>query len=92
LSDRTITITLINAPHPCPKCAACQAMVARLQERHPGRIEFRQIQADGPEAADFGVIMPPMLLLGDFIVSAGNVPRETGLTKLVERELQEAAS
>ena len=65
-------------------------MVARLQERYPGRIEFRQYPADAPEAEEFGVIMPPMMLLEDFIVTAGKVPIESGLTKLIAKQLGEA--
>lgn len=84
-----MTITLINALHPCPKCAACREMVGRFQERFPGRIVFRQIEADSPQAADFGVIMPPMVLLEDFLVAAGKVPLEGGFEKLIARQLGE---
>ena len=84
-----VTLTLIEAPRGCRKCEACLAMIQRLQERWPGRVELKTIMADAPEAADYGLIMPPMLLLGDFIVATGKVPLESGLVKLVARELGE---
>ena len=70
----------------------CIRMGGRLQEKWPGRIEFTVIPAESPEVADFGVIMPPMLLVKDFIVAAGKVPVESGLVKLVAKELGEESA
>jgi hypothetical protein len=86
-----LAITLISAPRPCPKCAQCRAMIARLQARHPGRLAFREIAADAPEAEDFGVVMPPMLILGDVILAAGRVPREDRLSALIADRLEEGS-
>ena len=80
---------MIVAPRKCKKCEACEAMIGRLEEQHPGRIEFRRVPADSPEASAFGVVMPPMLIVDDFIAGAGNVPREDGLAKIVARQLGE---
>ena len=71
---------------------ACEAMVARFQERYPGQINYRKVPADAPEAADFGVVMPPMLLLDDMILCAGKVPVESGLAQLLANELRDEAT
>ncbi|PIZ37493.1 MAG: hypothetical protein COY42_24110 [Armatimonadetes bacterium CG_4_10_14_0_8_um_filter_66_14] len=82
-----VTITLITALHECPKCAKCEAMIGRLMEVHPGGIEFRKVPADAPEAADYGVVMPPMVIVDDFIACAGKVPLEGAFAKLVANQL-----
>ncbi len=86
---RKVEIVLVTAPKECPKCIECEAIVARLEERYPGRIEFRKVNADAPEAADLGVVMPPMLIVGDLLVCAGRVPVESSLANLIELQLQE---
>ena len=85
-------ITLVVALKECPKCRKCEAMIARLQERYPGRIEFKRVPADSPDAEQFGVVMPPMLLVEDFLLSAGSVPRESGLIALVAEQIGEEPS
>lgn len=88
VTDDTLTITLITALRECDKCRRCEAMVQRLQSQWPGRIVLRKVKADAPEAEQYGVIMPPMLVVGKFIAAAGRVPREDGLTRLVAAELE----
>jgi hypothetical protein len=62
-------------------------MMRRIMAEHPGRIEFTKIRADAPEAADYGVVMPPMLVIDGFIACAGRVPRESGVRKIMSRKL-----
>lgn len=78
---------MVSALRPCKKCEACRKLAARLQELFPGRIEYREFKANSPEAAQYGVIMPPMLVIDDFIVSSGNVPVESGLVQVVAEML-----
>ena len=85
--EHTVTIILVSALKPCKKCQDCEAMIKRLQEQFPGQIEYRKIRADDPEAEDYGVVMPPMMILDDFLVSAGNVPIESGLKQIIEEQL-----
>lgn len=87
-----VTITLVSALRECNKCNACEAMIRRLQERFPGRIVFHKVRADDPEAAEYGVLMPPMLILDGFLLSAGNVPIESGLVTLVAEQLGEESA
>lgn len=87
-----VRITLIVSPRGCPKCAKCEKMIAALQRRYPGRIDFRKFPADAPEADRYGVVMPPMVIVDDFIACAGNVPRESALERLVSEQLGEAST
>lgn len=84
---REITIVLIAAPQKCAKCRQCEALLARLQERFPGQLSCRQLSALEEEARAFGVVLPPMLIVDDLIVSAGRVPDEEALVQLIEAKL-----
>lgn len=82
-----VKVTLIGAPKKCAKCIACEELVARLQERFPGVIDFHQHTTDDAEAAEFGVVMPPLLVVGNLIVAMGAVPDEDKVAQLIEKQL-----
>lgn len=82
-----VKVTLIGAPKKCAKCVACEELVARLQERFPGVIDFHQHTTDDAEAAEFGVVMPPFLVVGNLIVAMGAVPEEDKVAQLIEKQL-----
>lgn len=82
-----VKVTLIGAPRKCAKCVACEELVARLQERFPGSIDFHQYTTDDAEAAEFGVVMPPFLVVGNLIVAMGAVPEEDKVAQLIEKQL-----
>lgn len=86
---RAVEITLISALKPCAKCEACRQIVRRLEERYPGQIASREVRADDPEAAQYGVVLPPMLLLGDVIVAFGRPPREEKLAAVIATRLKD---
>ena len=83
----SLTVTLIIAPRKCEKCAKCQALIARLQERFPGRLDYHLHTSEDEAADQFGVVLPPLLMVGDFIVAMGSVPEEDKLAQLIQRKL-----
>lgn len=85
----TLIITLITAPRECDRCRRCEEMVQRLQARWPGRIVLRKVKADAAEAEQYGVVMPPMLIVGNFLAAAGKVPREDALARIVAMEVEQ---
>jgi len=82
-----VVVTLLVAPRDCPKCTQCRALLSRLSERFGDRLACRILSLEDPEAEQFGVALPPMLLVGDFIAAAGRVPDETALVRLITRRL-----
>lgn len=82
-----VNLTLIVAPQKCQKCEQSEALVARLQARFPGALDYHRHTTDDPEAARFGVIMPPLLAVDDLIVGLGKVPDEAKLGQLIAKRL-----
>ncbi len=86
-----IPITLIVGLTECRKCRECEAMLGRLQERYPGQLVVCTVPADDPRAEQYGVVMPPMVIVDDFVVSAGRVPPESALERLLGSRLVKEA-
>lgn len=87
-SDGALTLTLVSAVKHCPRCAECHAIGERLAARFAGRVAFRDIPADSPEAEDYGVtVFPPMMILDDLVVVVGRVPREEKLAEIIAGKL-----
>ena len=84
---QVLDVILIVAPRKCPKCLQCEALVARLQKRFPGRLNCRQFSTEDAGAASFGVVLPPLLIIDDFVAALGYVPEEGPLVGLVEAKL-----
>ncbi|MEI6501821.1 MAG: thioredoxin family protein [Armatimonadota bacterium] len=80
-------ITLIVTPKKCQKCLQCEDLVARLLEQFPGQLDYVELDTTAEEVQQFGVVLPPMLLLDDFIAAAGKVPIYDALARLITAKL-----
>lgn len=80
-------ITLIVTPKRCPKCFQCEDLVARLLEHFAGQLDYIELTTEDPSVQQFGVVLPPMLLIDDFIAAAGKVPVFDALVKLITAKL-----
>ena len=92
VATKTATISIVVSPTKCKKCDACRAMADEMAAKYPGQLAVNVIPANSPEADEFGVVLPPTVIVGDFIVAAGKVPVESGLAKLVAKELGEESA
>lgn len=79
-------LLLIRAEPPCRKCHKTEAVLREVAAASPEPLDVRCLAADDPEAARFGAVMTPMVILNGKVVCAGIVPRARGLSKLIENE------
>jgi hypothetical protein len=82
-----VIINIVVSPTKCKKCDACRAMASELAAKYPGQIEVNIILANTPEADRYGVVLPPTVVVADFIVAAGNIPRRDALEDIIRTEL-----
>lgn len=82
-----LPITLLVAPRQCSKCDRCRALLAQMQARFPDQLDCRIHSTDDPAADQFGVILPPVLMVGTFVAAMGSVPDEDKLAQLIARKL-----
>ena len=83
----SVCINIVVAPTKCRKCDACRAMAAEISARYPGQVAVNIILANSPEADEYGVVLPPTVIVGDFIVAAGSVPRASAFEAIIRGEL-----
>ena len=82
-----VTIDIVVSPTKCKKCDECRAMAEDMAQRYPGQVQVNIIPANTPEADRYGVVLPPTVVVGDFIVAAGNVPRQKAFESIVKSEM-----
>jgi thiol-disulfide isomerase/thioredoxin len=78
-----VRILLVTAETECAKCREARAILARVAERL-GDVEVVALKATDPEAAVYGIVMSPTVIVDDTIISSGRPPNERKLTAFLE--------
>jgi len=82
-----VRITLVTADVECAKCREVKAVLGRVAERFP-TVEVQVLRANDPEAAAYGIVMSPTVIVDTTIIASGRVPNERKLTAFIEAENQ----
>lgn len=82
-----ITITVFGTTPPCAKCKRAEREALSAAERFPGRVEVRKLDALGPEAERFGMMVTPTTVIGDEVVASGRVLMADQLAALIQSRL-----
>lgn len=85
-----VDIVILVSPQPCDKCRRCIALAHELVPEFPGQLYIRIFDVLAPEADQYGVTMPPTVVVGNFILASGQVPKKDVLERLVREELRQA--
>ena len=84
--DNPVELLLVHKDPPCRKCRKAERVLQELVAKHPADVALRSITPKDPEAARFGAVVTPMILMDGKLVTAGRVPRLAGLETLLERQ------
>ncbi|HHX65082.1 MAG TPA: thioredoxin family protein [Chloroflexi bacterium] len=68
-----IQVKIFGTTPPCAKCTRAEREANRAAERFPGRVNVQKLDALGPEAETYGVIMTPTVVLNDEVIATGKV-------------------
>lgn len=77
-------IVLLTAPRECAKCREAKAIIQRISERNPS-VETLLLRTDDPQAARYGVVLSPTVVVDDTIVTSGRAPNERKLLAYIDR-------
>jgi thiol-disulfide isomerase/thioredoxin len=75
---------------PTPPCANCKRAEQEAREaagRFPGQVEVVKLDAHGPEAAGYGLMVTPMVVVGEQVVGAGRIVPASKLMPIIENQL-----
>jgi len=76
-------LVLVTAEVECAKCREAKAILARMAERFAG-VEVVTMKATDSEAARYGIVMSPTVVVDETIIASGRVPNEKRLVAYLE--------
>lgn len=92
-ADGTVEIKLIygveelGAVLPCSRCISAERAARRVALRHPGQVRVAKYDLMSAEAARYGALLVPTVIVGDEVVAAGKGLSEEKLDTVVLRHL-----
>jgi hypothetical protein len=75
---------------PTPSCANCKRAereARKAADQFPGQAEVVKLDAMGPEAQAYGLMMTPMVVVGDRVAGSGRVIPAAKLVPVIQEEL-----
>lgn len=85
-------IVLLTSARECAKCRQAKEIIQRVSERNPS-VETLLLRTDDPQAARYGVVLSPTVIVDDTIVASGRAPNERKLLDYIDRSARgDAAS
>jgi hypothetical protein len=78
-----VRVLLVTAEVECSKCREAKAVLAKMSERFAD-LEIVAMKVNDPEAAAYGIVMSPTVIVGDTVVASGRAPNEARLATFLE--------
>ena len=82
-----LQIKVFGTMPPCANCKRAETQAQRAAAQFPGQVEVVKLDALGPEAEQYGVMITPLVVVGEEIVSAGKVVPAAKLVSIVQKQL-----
>ena len=83
-----LQIKVFGTTLPCANCQRAEREARKAAESFPGQVEVIHLDALGPEAQAFGLMVTPVVVLGDEVVSTGKVVPAPKLVPIIEEKLK----
>lgn len=84
----TVRLTLIRSEPPCRKCRETEAALTAAARECGDRVEVVLLTVAEAQAAGYGVVLTPTVLVNGKVLCAGIAPRAAGVVRIVTAELQ----
>ncbi|MBM3501932.1 MAG: thioredoxin family protein [Armatimonadetes bacterium] len=78
-------ILLVTAEVECAKCREAKAILARVAEQIEG-VEIVSMRTSDPEAAVYGIVMSPTVIVENTIIASGRPPNEKKLVAFLQAQ------
>jgi hypothetical protein len=80
-----IQILIIGTTPPCAKCKRAEREALQAAARFPGQVEVRKVDALGPEADAYGLLVTPTVVVSGQVFGSGRiVPAEVLTQRIIE--------
>lgn len=82
-----LQIKVFGPTPPCANCQRAEREARKAAERFPGRVEVVKLDALGQEAEAFGLMVTPMVVVGEQVAGAGRVVPADKLAQMIQAQL-----
>jgi len=84
-----LQIKVFGTTPPCANCQRAEREAKKAAEQFPGQVEVVHLDALGPEAQAFGMMVTPVVVVGEEVVELGKVAPAPKLIPIIERKLKQ---
>jgi hypothetical protein len=82
-----VTIKVFGTTPPCARCRRAEQEAQKAAQEFPGQVKVQKLDALGPEADDYGMMLTPTVLVDDKVIAAGRIVPADQLVALIKRAL-----
>lgn len=82
-----LQIKVFGTTPPCASCKRAEVQALKAAEQFSERVQVVKLDALGPEAAEYGLMVTPMVVVGNRVVGTGKVVPAQKLIPIIEEEL-----
>jgi hypothetical protein len=82
-----LQIKVFGTTPPCANCKRAEREALKAAEQFPGRVEVVHLDALGPEAQQYGLMVTPVVVVDEEVVVTGRVLPSQKLVPIIEKHL-----
>jgi protein-disulfide isomerase len=82
-----LQIKVFGTTPPCANCKRAEREARKAAEKFPGQVEVVHLDALGPEAQQYGLMVTPVIVVGEEVVATGKVLPAPQLAPIIEKHL-----
>ncbi len=82
-----LQIKVFGTIPPCANCKRAEAQAQKAAGQFSGQVEVVKLDALGPEAEAYGLVVTPMVVVGEQVVGTGKVVPAAKLVPIIEAQL-----
>jgi disulfide oxidoreductase YuzD len=83
-----ITLKVFGTIPPCANCKRAEREAEKAAAQFPNQVDVVKLDVMSEEAQEYGLVMTPMIVVDDEVVSSGKVMPAKRLVPVIEEHLQ----
>ena len=85
-----LQIKVFGTTPPCVNCKRAEREARKAAGQFPGLVEVVHLDAMGPDAAQYGLMVTPVVVVGDDVVSTGRVAPAAKLVPIIQAAISDS--
>ena len=82
-----LQVKVFGTTPPCANCKRAEREAHKAAEKFPGQVEVIHLDALGPEAQQYGLMVTPVIVIGEEVIATGKVLPAPKLIPMIEERL-----